>query len=292
VFLVTGKTTIIGVIGDPIAHSLSPAMHNAAIEALGLDWCYVAFRVSSDRVREAVVGVRGLNIRGINVTVPHKQAVMPFLDEVSDEASAIGAVNTIKHEDGRLIGYNTDVYGIRAALRYGTGLHPLPPEVVVLGAGGAARGIVYALAGCEGVERLTILNRTVEKAERLAEEMLAGAASTGPVEIEAHSLDPGDVRAALKSAGLIINATSVGMHPQVDDTIIDDPDAFCEGQLLLDTVYNPRQTRLMAVAQCGGARAVNGIDMLVYQGAKSFEIWTGMSPPVDVMRGAIEGHPS
>ena len=286
---ITGKTAVIGVIGDPIAHTFSPQMHNAAIEALGIDWCYVSFHVTPDRVRQAIEGVRGLGIRGINVTVPHKQAAMPFLDEISQEASAIGAVNTIAHRDGRLIGYNTDVYGILAALHYGAGLDPLPPGVAVLGAGGAARGIVYALAGSQAVERLTILNRTVEKAELLAEEMPRTVSRDRAIEIVARPLDPSSIRAVLRSAELIINATSVGMHPVADASVIEDPSAFRQGQVLFDTVYNPRETRLMRVARSGGAQAFNGLDMLVFQGAKSFEIWTGVTPPVNVMRDAIEG---
>lgn len=286
---ISGKTVLIGVIGDPIAHTFSPAMHNAAIRALDIDWCYVAFHVLPDRVQQAMDGIRGFNICGINVTVPHKQAVMPFLDEISQEALAVGAVNTIAHKEGKLIGYNTDVYGILAALRYGAGFDPLPSEVVVLGAGGAARGIVYAVASSEATERVTILNRTVEKGERLAEEMSQIAHRDRPIDITAHSIELSNIRAVLKTAGLIINATSVGMVPHIHDSVIEDASVFHQGQVLLDTVYNPRETRLMRIAQAGGARAFNGIDMLVYQGAKSFEIWTGRMPPVDVMKDAIRG---
>ena len=286
---ITSQTAVIGVIGHPIAHSFSPQMHNAAIRALGMDCCYVAFHVLPDRVGEAVAGVRALGLRGLNVTVPYKQAVMPFLDEISEEASAIGAVNTIALRDDKLLGYNTDVYGILAALRLGAGLDPLPEEVVVLGAGGAARGIVYALATCDAVRRITVLNRTVPKAERLAQEMAGRAARRQPLRTLAGSVDVSEVRAASETAGLIINATSVGMHPHEGASVIEDASSFHPGQVLFDTVYNPRRTRLMDVARSGGAAAYNGLDMLVYQGAKSFEIWTDITPPVQAMRDALQG---
>ena len=286
---ISGKTTIIGVIGDPIAHTFSPAMHNAAIQALGIDWCYVAFHVLPDGVEHAISGMRGFNIRGLNVTVPHKQAVMPFLHEISPEALAVGAVNTIAHSEGKLLGYNTDVYGILAALRYGAGLDPLPVEVAILGAGGAARGIVYAVASSEATERVTILNRTVEKAERLAEEMSRIACRERAVEISGGPIERSHVRGALKDTDLVINATSVGMTPYADASVIEDASVFRPGQTLLDTVYNPRETQLMRIARSGGAQAFNGLDMLVYQGARSLEIWTGKAPPVDVMKHAIKG---
>ncbi|MCK4590864.1 MAG: shikimate dehydrogenase [Candidatus Latescibacteria bacterium] len=293
---IDGRTTIVGVIGYPIAHSLSPRIHNAAIQAWGINWCYLPFQVAPEDLEKAIEGMRGLGIRGLNITVPHKQAVMRFLDWVSPEASAIGAVNTILNEGGRLSGYNTDVEGILAALRFGAGLERLPEKVVVLGAGGAARGIVYALATVTDVKHITILNRTIPKAERLAAEMEKMAKEK--TEIEGKGLDGETVRAELREAGpagcetthragLVINATPVGMYPNVDCSPIEDPSVFHPGLVLYDTIYNPEETKLMRLARSQGAKCFNGLDMLVYQGAKSLEIWTGKKVPVEVMKKAV-----
>ena len=293
---IDGSTTIVGVIGYPIAHSLSPRMHNAAIRAWGINWRYLPFQVAPENLEKAIEGMRGLGIRGLNVTVPHKQAVMRFLDWVSPEASAIGAVNTILNEGKRLSGYNTDVEGILAALQFGARLEKLPEKVVVLGAGGAARGIVYALTTVTDVKYITILNRTIPKAERLAAKMEKMAKEK--TKIEGKGLDGETVRDELREtgpggcetthgAGLVINATPVGMYPDVDCSPIEDSSAFHPRLVLYDTIYNPKETKLMRLARSQGAKSFNGLDMLVYQGAKSLEIWTGRKSPVEVMREAV-----
>ncbi len=282
---IDGSTTVVGVIGYPIAHSLSPRMHNAAIGALGINWCYLPFQVAPEDLEKAIEGIRGLGIRGLNVTVPHKQAVVRFLDWVSPEASVVGAVNTISNEGGRLSGYNTDVEGILAALRFGVGLEKLPEKVVVLGAGGAARGIVYALTTVAEVRHIVILNRTAQKAERLATEMEEIAEEK--TKIEGKGLERETVRDELREAALMINATPVGMHPNVDRSPIEDLSAFHSRLVLFDTVYNPKETKLMRLARSQGAKSFNGLDMLVYQGAKSLEIWTGKKAPVEVMKEAV-----
>ncbi|HID94598.1 MAG TPA: shikimate dehydrogenase [Candidatus Latescibacteria bacterium] len=292
--MITGKTRVIGVIGHPIEHSLSPRMHNAAIKALSIDWCYLPFHVLPEELEMAIYGIRGLGIRGLNVTVPHKRAVIPFLDGVSDEVSAVGAVNTISNEDGRLVGYNTDVDGILKALQQSVGLETLPSKVVVLGAGGAARGIVYALTRTRDVEHIVILNRTVEKARCLALDMMellrskrANRKGTYRCSISGVGLEPFNIRENLKDAGLVINATPVGMHPDVESSPIEDPSVFHSELIIFDTVYNPAETKLMKLARSMGARVFNGLDMLVYQGARSFEIWTGMKAPVEAMKRAL-----
>lgn len=281
---ISGATAILGVIGHPVAHSFSPAMHNAAIAALGVDYCYVAFHVLPERVGEALRGMRALGVRGLNVTIPHKLAVMEHLSAISEEARAVGAVNTICCEsDGRLAGHNTDVYGILTALRVSAGLERLPANVVVLGAGGAGRAVVYGLGVSQDVERITILNRTVERAERLADDM---AGITGK-RIEAGP--PSGQRRAFRDAGLIVNVTPLGMHPNVDGSPVDDPSALHPGLTVYDTVFNPLETALMRQARAAGARAFGGLDMLVFQGARSFEIWTGLKPSPEVMKGAVIG---
>lgn len=280
---IRATTSVLGVIGHPIAHSFSPDMHNAAIDALGIDFCYVAFHVPPDGVGAAMQGLRGLNIRGLNVTIPHKLAVMSHLDRISEEALAVGAVNTISHEDGELIGYNTDVYGMLTALE--VALRVFPDHCVVLGAGGAARAAVYALGSRAETRTLTVLNRTVARAEALARDMekITGKSiSVGAMEADTQAR-------AFADAGLVVNTTSLGMHPNVEASPLLDAHAVHADLVLYDTVFNPAETQLMAQFRAGGAPAYGGLDMLVYQGARSFAIWTGIEPPTDVMKQAIAG---
>ncbi len=282
---IRASTGVLGVIGDPIGHSFSPDMHNAAIEALGLDFCYVAFHVTPGGLAGAMDGLRGLGIRGLNVTIPHKPAVIAYADRVSEEALAVGAVNTLSLEGGDLVGYNTDVYGLLTALSRTAGLDSLPETCVVLGAGGAARAIVYALGMQPEVREIWVLNRTVERAEKLAVDM---AKITGK-SILAKPMDSQAQARSFESAGLVVNATSLGMHPKVDDSPLLDRSAVHPDLVLYDTVFNPLETRMMGQFRERGAQAFGGLDMLVYQGARSFEIWTGQEPPTDVMKQAVIG---
>lgn len=277
--MITSRTGLLGVIGYPVEHSSSPAMHNAALARTELDFAYLPFAVPPDRVAEVPVAMRTLGIRGLNVTVPHKVAVMEGLDEISEEARAIGAVNTIANRDGHLTGYNTDAEGVIASLRLDGGLDVLPAAVVLLGAGGAARAILYALLQAEEVKEITLLNRTLDKAEALAAD-----------------LDPGSRRvrvgtpgtgAAIREAGLLINATSVGMHPGPEASPLPDPSVLHDRLTVLDIVYKPRRTRLLAQAEEAGAATVDGLGMLVHQGARAFEIWTGVPAPVEEMKQAL-----
>ena len=279
--MISGHTRVLGVIGDPIEHTSSPAMHNAALEALGLDFVYVPFHVRPDQLPRALAGMRGLGIRGLNVTVPHKQAVIEHLDEVSPEAEAIGAVNTIINEGGRLRGHNTDVHGVLESLRCDAGLDSLPSRVVLLGAGGAARAILFGLLQRPEVESVQLLNRTVERAEELATDLDVGG---GRISVAA--LDDEGRGVEIAAADLVINSTSVGMTPHPDRSPLGERNRFRPGMTLLDIVYNPPTTRLMRQAEEAGARAVNGLGMLAYQGAGSFELWTGEAPPVEVMKAA------
>ena len=279
---IDGETQIVAVIGDPISHTLSPKMHNAALDALGLNWVYIACHVRPEHVRGAVDAVRALGWRGMNVTVPHKQAVMPFLDELSVAARAVGAVNTIVNRDGRLIGDNSDVVGILRAVTDGAGVAEWPEHVVVLGAGGAARGVVYALTTVAFVRRITILNRTVERAERLAEEFSRAAAVTGCPLDQEHAVP------AIRDSRLVINVTSLGRGELADQSpIADDWRCFHPDLVCIDSNYSPPETRLMRQVRAAGGTAFNGIDMLVYQGARSLELWTGREAPVAVMRRSL-----
>ena len=282
----TGKTTIVGLIGWPVSHSVSPPMHNAAFAALGLDWRFVPLPVAvepPERIGEAVRGLRALGLRGACVTVPHKQAVMPFLDEIAPAARAIGAVNAINvTPDGRLLGDNTDAPGFVADLR-SHGVEPAGIRALVLGAGGSARAVVYGLAEA-GARAITIANRTRPRAETLAADLRAHFPDCELTVVgEGQSF-----AAAAEAAALIVNCTSLGMTPQVETTPWPDGLPFQTGQAVYDLVYNPPKTRLLAAAEAGGARSIGGLGMLIWQGAIAFQMWTGIEPPVDVMMQAAQ----
>lgn len=277
---ITGKCQICGVIGDPIEHTVSPAMHNAAFKALHLDYIYVPFKVSKQDLGSAVAGMRALNIRGFNVTIPHKVDIIPLLDEIDEFSGKIGSVNVVSNENGQLIGYNTDAHGFLYAL-LDQGVDPEGQKVVVIGAGGAARSICFALAERGAV--LTILNRTPEKAARFATEM---SEMTGqPIQVMA--LNSENLTGALDNAEILINTTSVGMYPQSDRTLVTH-DLIKSHLTVVDIIYNPFKTRLLSEAERAGARTISGIDMLIWQGALAFEIWTGRKPPVNVMRKEVQ----
>ena len=266
----------LGIIGHPIGHSISPLFQQAALDAIGFDGAYEPWDVAPDGVGEFVAGLRSPGTLGINVTVPHKETVIPFLDEVDDWASTAGAVNTIVNREGRLTGHNTDGIGFLRALREGAGFEPQGRDVLVLGAGGSARGVVYALARA-GAARLVIANRTLERAERLA----SIAIDSGVV---SQALALSDAASAAGDVALIVNCTSMGMVHGPDETgapltASDIPSTV----LVNDLVYNPLETPLLREAARAGAATLGGIQMLVYQGAASFEMWTGQDAPVAVM---------
>jgi shikimate dehydrogenase len=286
--LITGKTKICALIGDPVEHTMSPAMHNAAFRKTGLDFCYIPFRVKSTELREAVAGLRALNVRGFNVTIPHKVSVIPLLDSLDPLAAKIGAVNTVVNDGGRLTGYNTDAEGFLRALR-GRGIEPQGKNIVVLGAGGAARAISYSLAR-HGAQ-LTILNRRLEldwaeNIARLVKKELGRDVKVG-------ELRPRVLAPALERAEILVNATSVGMSPDTRKSPV--PVKLLHRRLVVfDIVYNPLVTRLLKEAKAAGANVIDGVTMLAWQGALAFEKWTGQSAPVDLMRREaiklLEGH--
>ncbi len=278
--MISAATGVLGVIGHPVRHSASPAMHNAALESTGLDYAYVAFDVPPGRIDEVAPAVRALGIAGLNVTVPHKRAIMSGLDNISDEAAAIGAVNTIANESDALTGYNTDAHGVMASLKRDGGLNTLPAHAVLLGAGGAARAIAYALVNRPEVERISLLNRTIGNAEELASAMDPGGTKVVVGEL-------GESPDRIGEAGLLINATSMGMEPDHERSPVGDATCLHDALVVLDIVYKPLKTKLLQQAESAGARCLDGLGMLVHQGAKSFEIWTGEVAPVDVMRRAL-----
>ena len=273
---INGQTKLVGLIGYPVEHSLSPAMHNSAFAALSLNWCYVPLPVLPERLGEAVAGLQALSFVGANVTVPHKEAVMSYLDEVAPEAQAIGAVNTIVVREG-LIGYNTDWQGFLTALSEG-GFSPQGKRAVVLGAGGAARAVVYALA--QAGAQVTVLNRTPARAQALIRDFTP---LFPPLSLLSFPLTLRTLEEQTAEAHLLVNTTSIGAWPKVDKSIWPEELSFPVHLTVFDLVYNPRQTKLLRQARAAGAKVIGGLGMLVHQGAAAFELWAGEKAPVETM---------
>jgi shikimate dehydrogenase len=266
--MVSGSTMVCCLIGDPVAHSLSPLVHNAAYQALGIDFIYVPFQARD--IRAAIEAIRGLGIHGASITVPHKVTAMQYLDCVDEEAREIGAVNTVVNDNGVLTGYNTDGTGARQALEEVTAL--TGKKAVLIGSGGAALAIATVLK--RSGARLVILNRTVEKARHLAK--MVNADDSG-------SLDKLPI---VSSADILINATPVGMWPKVNESVI--PwELLHQGLTVFDIVYNPKETRLLTEAKGKGCPVVYGYRMLLYQAARQFELFTGYQAPLPVMERAL-----
>jgi len=271
-------TRFVGLIGSKLSHSISPQFQQAAFDYLGLDIRYEVWETAKDELPKVVEGMRDASKLGANVTIPHKEAVLPLLDGVDNDARRIGAVNTIVNRGGKLTGYNTDASGFMRALRDDGAFSPRNKRVVLLGAGGAARAVGFALVDA-GVRSLIILNRSVERGRALAWDL-----KVSDTEVVALSWKDGNTLTALAECDLLVNCTSVGMK-----------DGSGEGKsplgiglipkraLVYDVVYNPLETPLLAAAKKAGARTLGGLPMLVYQGAASFELWTGKSAPIDIM---------
>jgi len=281
---ITGKTTVAGIIGWPVSHSLSPVMHNAAFQALSLDWVYVPFPVPPERLEEGVAGLRALGVAGFSVTIPHKVAILPLLDRITPEAELIGAVNTVAVKDGVAVGYNTDGIGLLAALSSKLGFSPAGSSVLVLGAGGAARSAVASL-GLAGAARVEVANRSLDTAARLAGLMESRLPQTAfasrPLERLA---DPG----YLAGFDLVVNTTSVGMAGDCIPGL--DLSALKPGASVYDMVYAPAVTPLLAQAIARGIPCANGLAMLVAQGEAAFSLWTGVPAPKGCMERALAAH--
>ena len=274
-------TQFCGVIGNPIEHSLSPAIHNAAFLKLALNFVYLAWKV--ERIGDAVSGLRALgNFRGASVTIPHKVAVLPFLDEVDRTARHIGAVNTIVAEGGKLLGMNTDATGALRALREGNA--PLKgASVVMVGSGGAARAIAFALAADAEVRHLHVLGIEVDERRNLVTDLRD---KTG-VSVGEADLDEGRLKDVLPEARVLIHCTPVGMAPKIGRSCV--PPKFLHRELtVMDVVYNPRETQLLSDAKSAGCRTISGLEMFLYQAVAQFERWTGRSAPIQVMRAVLE----
>lgn len=278
---ITGQTKVLGIIGSPITHSLSPLMQNAAIEALGLDFIYVPFAVPADGLCAAVQGLRNLGVAGFNVTIPFKTAIIPYLDKLSPEAELIGAVNTVNREGDFFVGYNTDGAGLVRSLAEDLDFTPQGAHVLILGAGGAARGAIAELCKA-GVESVTIANRSRNKGE----ELLSCFKSVFPrVKIDLSSLDVLGSPALLHGIDLIVNTTSVGMNNTSFDGL--DISLMNPDTRIYDMVYAPLETPLLAAAKVMGLKTANGIGMLAAQGEIAFAVWTDCAPPPGLMKSCL-----
>jgi shikimate dehydrogenase len=277
---ITGRTKIVGVIGDPVEHSCSPPMHNAAFREMGMDYVYVPYHVKPEQIPAAVEGFKALNVAGINVTLPHKKTVLPLMDSVSQEAELIGAVNTMVFRDGMVEGHNTDAPGFIASLQE-EGIDDIKGmNVVVLGAGGSAHAVVVGLALAE-VDRITIANRTHSKAVLLAETIKEKAG----IPVEGIPLDDRRLPEHISQSDLLVSTITAGMDPSIP--LVIDPDWLHEDLAVCDIVYIPPETNLLKAAAERGLRTIGGMGMLVHQGAISFQLWTGMQPSVETMRQAL-----
>ncbi len=275
----TGKTQTFCLIGQPVEHSMSPTMWNPALQELGLDFIYIAFDVHPDQLKEAINGIRALGIKGVNVTIPHKEKVMSFLDEIDPFAQKLGAINTIKNEDGYLKARNTDADGAKKSL-LDAGCIISNKKVLMIGAGGVARALCYMLS--EEAEKIVLLDIIEEKARKLANEVKEkmNADIIGKLSNES------TIEEEIKSADILINATPIGMHPKTDATPV--PKNFLHPDLFVfDVVYNPLITKLLKEASEIGCETLSGLDMLVNQGVIAFEWWTGKSPNAELMKTKI-----
>ncbi|WP_456419122.1 shikimate dehydrogenase [Methanocaldococcus infernus] len=268
------KTKLVGLIGHPVEHSLSPVMHNAAFKDKNLNYVYLAFDVKPEKLKFVVDGAKALGMVGFNVTIPHKVEIIKYLDQLSEEAKLIGAVNTVKIEDDIAIGYNTDGIGARRALEEEIG-KVKDKKIVIFGAGGAARAVAFELAKDNFV---VIANRTLEKAKKLAKEI---------EEKLNREVGYSDLNVDLENVDIVINATPVGMYPNVNEKPIVSKERLRKDMIVMDLVYNPLETTLLKEAKKVGAKTIDGLGMLIYQGAEAFKIWTGVEPNIEVMRESI-----
>ncbi|MEO8287408.1 MAG: shikimate dehydrogenase [Chloroflexota bacterium] len=273
-------TRLTGLIGYPVGHSLSPAMHNAAFSELSLDYSYTLLPTPPDELDARVRDCIKQDFAGWNITVPHKQAMLLYLDEMSDEVKATGACNTLRTDGGRLAGFNTDIAGFLRGLAEAGGIAD-GSNAVVLGAGGSARAVAWALAGAG--HNVTVMSRRAEQANEVAA-LLSG----GDGAITSAAFDTATMRRQLQDASLLVNCTPAGMSPNTDSTPLPEDVQLHPGLLVYDLVYKPRPTRLLTEARAAGCRTQDGLAMLVGQGAEAFKLWTGMEPSIETMRRACE----
>jgi len=281
---VSGKTVLTGLIGNPIEHTVSPVLQNSLFSMMGIDGIYIPVKVPDGMLEDAVNGLKASGFTGFNVTIPYKEDVLRFLDEINEEVELLGAANTIRCSGDKLYGYNTDGDGFLRAFREQTGGGFEGKLVGILGAGGTARALTAKIATV-GAEKVTVINRTPERAQELSLNVNRVLEAKGYGKITGHvALDSKEAADALEECDVIINTTSAGMYPKVDNSPLSDDFKFRREQIVYDVIYNPAETKLLAHAKKSGCRTANGAGMLFYQGVRAFEIWMGIDIPGNKLR--------
>jgi shikimate dehydrogenase len=277
--MINGKTNVFGIIGDPVEHTLSPGMHNAAFKKLDMNNIYVPFHVKAEELEDAIAGAYAMGIRGLNITIPHKTEVIKYLDYLDIAAGLIGAVNTIEFGKNGAVGHNTDGIGAVRAINEITSVKN--KKVMILGAGGAARAVAFQIL-LSGAKNLVISNRTIEKASELRDDLVEKLEPNVKITDLGHELET-----ELKDTDILVNTTPIGMYPNINQKPLVTADMMHEDLVVNDIVYNPLKTGLLEQAEKAGAKPISGVKMLIYQGVESFKIWTGIEPPVDVFKKAL-----
>jgi len=279
---ITGHTQLTGLLGSPVSHSISPMMHNEAFEQLNLDYVYLAFDVELQNLASVTEGLRAMNVRGFNLTMPHKNAMCDFCDSLSPAAQIIGAVNTVVNDNGHFIGHTTDGTGYMRALKE-DGFDIIGKKMTLLGAGGAATSI-FVQAALDGVSEISIFNRRSPFWNR-AEKIIHTLIEKTNCKISLYDYeDPSVLKREISGSAILTNGTSVGMAPDIDKSIITDIGMFHKDLIVSDVIYNPRETLLLKQAKEAGCRTQNGLNMLLYQGAEAFKLWTGQEMPVELIK--------
>lgn len=280
---ITGHTQVFGVLGSPISHSISPQMHNEAFRQLGMDCVYLAFEVGVDGMKTAVEGLRTLNVRGYNVTMPNKNIMATLCDKLSPAAEIIGAVNTVVNDNGVLTGHTTDGTGYMRAVS-DAGHNIIGKKMTLLGAGGASTSI-FVQAALDGLSEISVFSRSTSKFNARARAIIKKLNTHTSCKVNLYALeDEALLRKEISESAILTNGTSVGMAPNIDSSIINDITMFHKDLIVSDIIYNPRETKLMKLAKEAGCPTFNGLYMLLYQGAEAFKIWTGQEMPVDIVK--------
>ena len=279
---ITGRTKLTGLLGSPVSHSISPMMHNEAFQQLGLDYAYMAFDIELEKLASVVEALRIMNVRGFNLTMPHKHAKCSLCDSLSPAAEIIGAVNTVVNDGGHLTGYTTDGTGYMHALKE-DGYDIIGKKMTLLGAGGAATSI-FVQAALDGVSEISIFNRRSPFWER-AEKIIKMLTERTNCKIKLYDYsDPNILKREISESVILTNGTSVGMAPDVERSLITDTSVFHKDLIVSDVIYNPRETLLLRQAKEAGCKTQNGLYMLLYQGAEAFKLWTGQDMPIELVK--------
>ncbi len=284
---ITGKTRIAGLLGSPVSHSISPLMHNYSFQSLGIDCAYLCFDVKEENLKEAVQGLLALNVLGFNLTMPNKNKILEYLDDLSPAAKFIGAVNTVENRNGRLIGHNTDGVGFMRSVRE-EGISAAGKTITLMGIGGAATAIC-AQAALDGVKNIHVFARASSRHLARIQNLAAVLEASTSCHVSLHDNENRtDLKQCLSESVLFVNATSVGMAPDTEACILPDISWLPSGTAVADIIYNPWETRLLQKARAAGLKAFNGYSMLLYQGAEAFRIWTGQEMPVEEVRKYLQ----